>query len=122
MGLDNENRKYKRAKHLNCIVKISADGKKYKDGDARDISSGGMGIITEDKYKLGDKLFFELIIQGFMSEFDAKVEGEVVRIKNLQKQTEYGIKFYGLSEDMKIRIDENIANVMLSEERPYTSE
>lgn len=115
-------RVYMRGTHLNCTVKVSVDGNKYKTGDVNDISSGGMNLLTEDEYNLGDKLFFELIIAGFMSEFTVFAEGRIVHIKKLPSYYSYGIKFAGLSEDDKIRIDENILKDRLVESKTYIRE
>ena len=107
--MENENRVYKRANHLNCVIKISEDGIIFKEERSRDISSGGISIISDTKYEIGKELYFILDIMGVMNEFTVFVKGDVVRVTKLSKNNSYGIKFKGLDENTKIRIDESIS-------------
>lgn len=118
--MHNDNREYQRGEHLNCTVKVSVDGKHYKPGEVSDISSGGLALISTDKYNVGDKLFFELNIESFFSEFLVMTEGKIMRRTDLPEYFLYGIKFVGLSEDMKIRIDMNVVKDRMVESNPYT--
>lgn len=120
--MHNDKREYQRGEHLNCTVKVSVDGKNYKSGEVSDISSGGIALISTDKYNVGDKLFFELLIEGFLSEFLVMTEGKIMRCTALPEYYLYGIKFIGLSEDMKIRIDMNIVKDRMVESNPYTTD
>lgn len=108
--MHNDNRAYQRSEHLNCKIKVSVDGRNYKPGEVSNISSGGLTLISADEYREGEKLFIELNIAGFLTEFLVITEGKILRRTNLPEYFLYGVKFMGLSEDMKIRIDMNIVN------------
>lgn len=104
----NERRQYLRSSHFHCIAKLKTELNGWKDVHVYDISSGGMKLRTTDEHGIGDVFWFDLNIQGFMSEFTVMVQG-VVRHKDTSAAYYlYGIEFLGLSQELQVRIDENV--------------
>lgn len=103
-------RDYSRASHFGCDVRVSTDKMRWQNADVTDISSGGLKLMTETEYAAGTELWFDLRINGFMSEFTVQVKGIVRHQAPYRGKYQYGIQFVGLSPDLKIRIDENVHN------------
>jgi Tfp pilus assembly protein PilZ len=104
-------RVYARGDHFSTEVKVSRDGFQWKKAMAGELSSGGLSLFTKNEYQVGDELWFDLKVSGFMSEFEVKTQG-CIRRKNRTEEGafEYGVSFIGLSQELKIRIDENVHN------------
>lgn len=105
-----ERRLYQRGSHFYTLAKISNDKKTWKEIGIADLSSGGLQLYTDDLYKIGDLVWFHLLVQGFFSEFEFDVQGAIKREKLHDGHHIYGVSFVGLSEDLKIVIDENVRN------------
>ena len=104
----NERRNYQRGDHFHIIAKLSHDRNRWKKVSINNLSSGGLQLRTEEKFNVGDKIWFDLEIQGFFSEFETQVEGEIRNIISQEDQNVYGVIFHNLPHDKKIFIDENI--------------
>jgi hypothetical protein len=105
----NERRTYRRSALIKCDAKISKDSQKWEEASVIDISSNGFQMIASDIYEIGELLFFEMKIYGFLSEFNVNINGVVRRkIPKEGGNASYGISFQNLAPDIKIRIDESI--------------
>jgi len=105
---DNDKRLYQRGEHFHSAAKVSRDNRVWKSVEINDLSSGGMSVIAKEKYNVGEKLFFDLEIQGFFSQFEIECEGIIKNERHTHDNQIYGVVFTGLSPDKKILIDENI--------------
>lgn len=114
-----DKRHYQRSGHFECAARISEDGNKWFDAVVHDLSSGGLSFLHEKEYQKGDVLWFDILVQGFFSEFDVKTRGKVCRAYSSGNQFGHGIAFIGLSEDIKIRIDENVKRDRPIGQNPY---
>lgn len=101
-------RSYSRGSHFNCTVRISPNGIKWHHARASDLSSGGLKLASRVDYEAGQTLWFDLVIEGFLTEFKCKTKGIVRRKQVLPNDNMYGIEFIGLSDDVRIRIDESV--------------
>ena len=110
-------RAYNRGSHFNGEAQVSSDGDNWQQADVSDISSGGLMFCSPTEYAVGDRLWFDLVIRGFLSKFEVKSLGEVRRKIEHGKVFDYGIAFKGLSPEKKIQIDENVRN-----DRPVTGD
>lgn len=107
----NEKRVYQRGDHFHCTAKISKNGKKWVKANIEDLSSGGLLLKSEEEYKKGDILWFDVFIEGFFAEFHVKTQGKVCRVQHIGTHYAHGIAFIDLDADTKIRIDENVQSI-----------
>jgi hypothetical protein len=105
--MDNR-RAYRRSSHFNGRAMVSQDGKHWAPADVTDVSSGGLRLSSSVEYKEGDLLWFDLFLEGFLSEIEVQTMGEVRRKSSHAGRFGYGIRFKGLSLEKAIRIDENV--------------
>lgn len=101
-------RSYSRGSHFNCTVHVSLDGIKWHHARASDLSSGGLKLASTVDYEAGQTLWFDLVIESFLSEFKCKTKGIVRRKQVFPNDNMYGIQFMDISDDIRIRIDENV--------------
>jgi len=106
----NERRLYQRGDHFYIEAKFSRDQIRWKKATISNLSSGGLFLIAEERFEVGDHLWVDLIVQGFFSSFETKVKSEIRNEKKINGHYGYGIVFLDLSHDKKIIIDENIKN------------
>ena len=105
-----DKRSYQRGEHFYIDARVSRDQIRWRKAIINNLSSGGLQLMTDESFAVGDKLWFDLTIQGFFSEFDMKVNGEIRNEKKIDGKNAYGVVFLNLSHDKKILIDENIKN------------
>lgn len=103
-----DRRTYQRGGHFVTIANISADDQNWQTADVYDISSGGLQLHTDLELSVNDVLWIDMTIHGFFTEFDVKTQIVVRRKLGRDDKNVYGVSFKGLSQDIKIRIDENI--------------
>jgi hypothetical protein len=101
-------RSYSRGTHFNCTIRISPNGEEWHHARATDLSSGGLKLTSTVVYEVDQTLWFDIIIEGFLTEFECKTQGIVRRKQVLPNDNVYGIEFVGLNEDIRIRIDESV--------------
>jgi len=106
----NERRHYQRGEHFYIEAKTSRDQIRWKKASIRNLSSGGLQLLTDEKHDVGEKLWFDLVIQGFFSVLETRVKGEIRNETKIEEQNAYGVVFLDMSHDKKILIDENIKN------------
>lgn len=106
---DNQ-RLYQRGSHWGGRAKVSANGENWQNAEVADVSSGGLKFFSGVEYAEGDVLWFDLVLEGFLSEIAVKARGEVRRKIPYGGRFQYGIRFKDLSPEKKIQIDENIRN------------
>ncbi len=107
----NEKRVYQRGDHFECTAKVSEDGEKWFESKIIDLSSGGLLFISEKEYPQDTVLWFDILVEGFLSEFHVEVKGKVRRVQHVGTHYNHGIAFVDLDNDMKIRIDENVHSI-----------
>ena len=105
-----EQRNYARGGHFNGTASVSADGETWCRADIEDVSSGGLKLRSETAYNEGDVLWFDIVLQGFLSEFEVKAKGQVCHRQPFADKYIYGIAFMGLSREKQIQIDLNVQN------------
>ena len=104
-------RAYARANHFNLTARVSKDKFIWKKAAATELSSGGLELRTKIEYAVGDVLWLDLTVQGFLSEFSFKAEATIRRTKGfIGGEHIYGVSFNNLTDDVRIRIDENVRN------------
>jgi hypothetical protein len=104
-------RDYARGSHFNLTAKVTSDKIRWRKAGVGNLSSGGMELHSAIKYDVGETLWFDVTINTFLSEFTVKTQGIVRRVRDGAEGTFIcGIQFVGLSQDIKIRIDENVQN------------
>ena len=106
----NEKRRYQRGEHFHIVAKISRDQKRWKKVSINNLSSGGLQLRSDEKYEIGETVWFDLTIQGFFSEFEINTKAEIKNDIARDGHHIYGVVFLDLSHDKKILIDENIKN------------
>jgi c-di-GMP-binding flagellar brake protein YcgR len=120
MIIDEESRTYQRGVHLHIDARFSEDGTAWQDAQICDISSGGMQVQIDKHYNKGDRLWFDLIIHHFFSQFELKVRG-VIRQELLHEGRHlYGVQFLNLTPEMRIRIDECVLSDRPVSGTPFT--
>jgi c-di-GMP-binding flagellar brake protein YcgR len=107
---DNDRRAYKRDKCHRSIVKVSMDGNRWDDAEVFDISAGGLKIVTNIMFDIGEDLWFDLDMHEFLTDRKIKINGTIRRQETDDQEGKfvYGVSFKDLSEDVRIGIDENI--------------
>jgi len=113
----NERRLYQRGEHFYIEAKMSRDKNRWKKATISNLSSGGLQLVTEDKFEVGDIIWFDLVVQGFFSMLETTVKTEIRNKKAVEDKFAYGAVFLDLSPDKKIFIDENI-----KKDRPVTGD
>ena len=103
-----EKRLYQRGEHFYIEAKTSRDKIRWRDATINNLSSGGLQLLSNEVYEVGHLLWFDLKVQGFFSEFETKVQGEVRNVRRIEDVYAYGVIFLDLSNDKRILIDENI--------------
>lgn len=106
--LDYNRRNYQRGSHFVCSAIVRSEGRGWHAAEIFDLSSGGLMLKSAEEFSSGDQLWFDLTIQGFLSEFSVMVKGIVRRKNTYTNEYVYGIEFLNLDQDTKIRIDENV--------------
>jgi hypothetical protein len=112
-----DQRAYARGSHFNGSVQVSADGETWQPAEVSDVSSGGLKFRSVTDYPEGATLWFDLVLEGFLSRFEVKTEGRIRRKAVHGSVFRYGIAFRDLSPATKIQIDENIRG-----DRPITGD
>lgn len=97
-----ERRTYQRSEDFHCEVKVSRDKERWRDTVVCDLSSEGLKFQTDEEFAVGDTVWFDMNVIGFLTNFEFITEG-IIRHKD--KNT-FGASFEGLKHDLKIHIDE----------------
>ncbi|MDR1193506.1 MAG: PilZ domain-containing protein [Peptococcaceae bacterium] len=100
-------RDYQRGAHFHSAASVSADGEHWHDAEMGDLSSGGLSLNSSLEFAVGDVIWLNLRVEGFMSGFDVAAKGSVRRKQRFADENVYGVAFIGLPQDVQIRIDEN---------------
>ncbi|MEN8907596.1 MAG: PilZ domain-containing protein [Clostridiales bacterium] len=101
-----EKRRYQRCSNLICKVMVSRDEKYWHSVDLIDISAGGMRFSTTDVINVNSKLFFQLYVYNMLSEFNLRLEAQVVRFEKNSSGSTYSVKFLEISKYYQIQLDE----------------
>ena len=101
-----ERRTYRRSDGFHCDVQVSRDKARWKDVAVCDLSSEGIKFQTDEQFDTGDAVWFDLNVTGFLTSFEFIAEG-VIRHRD---NNIFGASFEGLSNDLKIHIDEATRN------------
>lgn len=103
-----DRRTYQRGSHFYTVANISADGQNWQTAEVYDVSSSGLQIHSDHTLHVGDVLWIDMMIHGFFTEFQVKTQCVVRRKIDGEEKNVYGVSFKDLSQDIRIRIDENI--------------
>lgn len=107
--MDNK-RAYQRGSHFNGRVRISKDGETWHHANVGDVSSGGLKLYSSVDYSEGEILWFDMVLEGFLTEIKVQTQGEVRRKSPYAGKYQYGIRFKGISPAKAVQIDENVRN------------
>ena len=103
---DKERRAYRRSDGFHCEARVSMDKVQWRDAVVCDLSGEGLRFQTDEHFDVGDALWFELKVTGFLTSLDFIAKG-IIRHKD---KTTFGISFEDLKNDLKIHIDEAARN------------
>jgi hypothetical protein len=121
MDLFAERRKYQRCTKTICKAFMSVDGQRWNDIELCDISAGGLRFNSKSKYENREHLKFNLNVYNALSEFNMKVEGNVINTTALKDKTEYAVKFQDINKYTQVQLDEIIkSKVTLSNNVPLS--
>jgi c-di-GMP-binding flagellar brake protein YcgR len=87
-------------------VLISRDEEYWNDVELVDISAGGMRFSTEDVINVNSKLYFQLYVYNMLSEFNLRLEAQVIRYEKNHDLSTYSVKFLNISKYHQIQLDE----------------
>ncbi|MCL2741560.1 MAG: PilZ domain-containing protein [Oscillospiraceae bacterium] len=103
-------RKYARSSHIISNLEIH-DGIRWHKATLSNISAGGLCFLSKDDYGVGANVKMSLSVYSQLSEFRMELEGTVLRAVEAEgQQSEYNVKFVGLSDYLRVQIDELIKN------------
>lgn len=114
-----DRRIYQRGSHFYTVANISSDGQSWQPAEVYDVSSGGLKLHTGLEFHAGDILWLDMTLHGFFSEFEVKTQCVVRRKLTDDDKHVYGLSFKDLSQDIKIRIDENVIKDRPVSQDPY---
>ncbi|MCL2637808.1 MAG: PilZ domain-containing protein [Oscillospiraceae bacterium] len=109
--MDSTNRRaYRRDICHRSRVKVSMDGSRWDEAEVFDISAGGLKIVTNIMFDIGENLWFNLDMPEFLTDRQIRIEGTIRRQETDDEEGMfvYGVSFKDLSEAVRIGIDENI--------------
>ncbi|MCL2696779.1 MAG: PilZ domain-containing protein [Oscillospiraceae bacterium] len=108
--METNRRAYKRDICHRSKVKVSMDGNRWDNAEVFDISAGGLKIVTNIMFDIGENLWFNLDMPEFLTDRQIKIEGTIRRQETDDEEGMfvYGVSFKDLSESVRIGIDENI--------------
>ncbi|MDR2532183.1 MAG: PilZ domain-containing protein [Oscillospiraceae bacterium] len=108
--MDTNRRAYKRDICHRSNIEISLDSYIWHKAVVFDISAGGLKIVTNIIFDVGEDLWFNLDMPEFLSKSQMKIKGTIRRQEDDDEEGMfvYGVSFKDLSESVRIGIDENI--------------
>jgi c-di-GMP-binding flagellar brake protein YcgR len=101
-----DKRKYQRCSNLICKVLVSYDERNWQTVELRDISAGGMRIFAPGTLRADTKLYFQLYVYNMLSEFNLRLEGQVIRYERHNGSSIYAIRFVNIGKYQQIQLDE----------------
>ena len=87
---------------------MSTDGARWNNVELSDISAGGLRFSSKDKFESNDHLKFDLNVYIALSEFNIKVEGNVLNSTLSKDKAEYTVKFDNINKYTQVQLDEII--------------
>ena len=108
--IGNERRAYVRDSEFILDAKVSKDQQHWECVEITDFSASGLNYSAGGEYKVGDILWFDLVVHDFrvLNEPLIKVRGKIRRVDRSESGNSYGVSFKNLSMEQQIRIDEII--------------
>jgi hypothetical protein len=103
-----ERRKYQRCTKTICKAFLSADGQRWNEVELSDISAGGLRFNSRKKYENNMHLKFNLNVYNALSEFNMKIEGNVLNSTLSKDKAEYAVKFENINKYTQVQLDEII--------------
>jgi len=103
-----ERRKYQRCDSLVCKTFMSTDEKRWNDIELCDISAGGLRFKSGCTYEVKVRVYFNLYVYNMLSEFNMRMEGEVIRGEKSGQTNTYEVKFTNVNKYNQIQLDELI--------------
>lgn len=108
MDLFAERRKYQRCTKTICKALLSTDGIRWNNVELCDISAGGLRFSSKGKFDNNAHLKFDLNVYNALSEFNMKVEGNVLNSTLSKDRAEYTVKFDNINKYTQVQLDEII--------------
>jgi hypothetical protein len=108
MDMFAERRKYQRCTKTICKALMSTDGIRWNNVELCDISAGGLRFSSKDKFDNNTHLKFDLNVYNALSEFNMKVEGNVLNSTLSKDKAEYVVKFDNINKYTQVQLDEII--------------
>jgi hypothetical protein len=103
-----ERRKYQRCSKTICKAFLSTDGHRWDDVELSDISAGGLRFSSRKKFENNTHLKFNLNVYNALSEFNMKIEGNVLKATLAEDKAEYAVKFDNINKYTQVQLDEII--------------
>lgn len=108
MDLFAERRKYQRCTKTICKAVMSTDGMRWNDVELCDISAGGLRFNSKSKFENNTHLKFNLNVYNALSEFNIKVEGNIINNAITKDKAQYVVKFDNINKYTQVQLDEVI--------------
>jgi c-di-GMP-binding flagellar brake protein YcgR len=100
---------------------VSRDEKYWNNVDLVDISAGGMRFSTDDIININSKLYFQLYVYNMLSEFNLRLEAQVIRFEKNSSESTYSVKFLEISKYHQIQLDELVkSKISVSEKNKFS--
>ena len=106
MQTGEERRAFQRSENFHCKARVSKDKAEWYSVVVCDLSSEGLKFQSDEQFNVGEFLWFELSVTGFLTSLDFIAKGEIRHKYN----NTYGVSFKDLKNDLKIHIDEAMRN------------
>lgn len=101
-----ERRKYQRCDSIICKALMSVDESRWDSVELCDISAGGLGFYSKCSFDEKSKMFFNLYVYNMLSEFNIKLEGQVIRIDRDRGRNVYAVRFVNINKYQQVQLDE----------------
>ena len=99
-------RTYQRSEGFHCEARVSRDKAQWKEVTICDLSGDGLRFQSDEQFDVGDVLWFDLNVTGFLTGLEFVAKG-VIRHKD---KNNFGTSFEDLNPNLKIHIDEAMRN------------
>jgi c-di-GMP-binding flagellar brake protein YcgR len=117
-----DKRRYQRCSNLICNVLVSRDEKNWHSVDLIDISAGGMRFSAADVINVNSKLFFQLYVYNMLSEFNLRLEAQIIRYEKNSNESNYSVKFLEITKYHQIQLDELVkSKICVAENNKFSS-
>lgn len=115
-----ERRKYQRCDSIICKALMSVDESRWDVVELSDISAGGLSFYSNCPFDENTRLFLNLYVYNMLSEFNIKLEGQVVRVDRNRGRNVYAVRFVNIDKYQQVQLDELVkSRVTVKNAREY---